>query len=343
MKNIFVSVLLIFSGMLFALDKESYNALLSIDSAPIKPVDLCISFFTKNIKDVPLNADGMSIVGREYECYNNVLEAIRTNSVSKVKPYLYEFSNDKKKRLTAQINLLNKYWVNISSKTSPRLVKIVNFGDNNVFFLRVPNKNNSGYLVLYIHTRKISGSDFWIWSGAETNQPALSLITYLLMEKDISQVKSDNYKNSLPLTGGENGIILYFNGKKVFVNLDEKNNDSPLLSFCHNAFVGIKENFDSYPSFFSQFVSQKIAEDIKKNKLTQQYLQNEWNKANRLIYIIDASPMYIILYEYPGINSITPRFVYNNGQRYYFVNSFDINPLSEILMNNRKAIIDPSH
>lgn len=323
------------------LKQEYCYVLFPVDSQPLKKIDMCISYQSQDMDKIPLNADGITINSDEYTCYNAIFNAIKTNSVDGIKLFIYEPTEAKQKRITGLLKILNNYWNNISKNRTPKLVKIIQYGDNKAFFIRVPDLNTSDFSVLYISIKTVNGKDFFIDSPDEMNPPFLAIISYNLKKGENFFHDIKNYQYRYPIADGKNSVILYFNGKPETVDLTKhEKQDSLLLTFAQNAFESMSKDYDCYPDFYSEASAKRISQSINTNQKTKDYLGNGIRNYTKIYFVIDAQPIDILFYEFPAVGGKEINYVLDNGDHNYrFVNFSSSNPLSEIISTLNQEFI----
>jgi len=323
------------------LKQEYCYVLFPVDSQPLKKINMCLSYQSREMAKIPLNADGVTVNLDEYACYNAVFNAIKTNSVDGIKPFIYEPAEAKQKQISGLLKILNNYWNNISKNTMPQLVKIIQYGDSKAFFIRCRNPETSKVSVLYIPIRTVNGQDFFIDAPDEMNPPFLSVIANNLTAGENFYHEINAYQYQYPIIDGKNSVILYFNGSPANVDLtkDEKQ-ESSLLTFAQNAYQSMSQDYNCYPDFYSAASAKRISQSISANQKTKDYLGNGIRNYTKISFVINAQPIYILFYEFPAVGGQEINYVLDHGDHLYrFVNFSSYNPVSEIISKLDQKLI----
>jgi len=348
--KIFVVIIVLLSfGNLFSAERESYKLFFPVDSEMRQPVNLGISFFTEDVSKLEFEEDGIRIKGEGYECYNSAVRAILDNDIAGVREYLQGYSGENEKELAQQLGSVNYFWKKRLSNPETKLAKIVKFGDYKIFFVREPyyrpgDNGVSSYWVLKIPIKNVNGKDYWIVDESRISTPssnrtfAVLAIERLLNNKEM--IADDTpYAYSFSATDDEDAICLNFNAEKFCLN-DILESECEVLQFCLKARESISKDIHSYPDFCSKQESGQIANRIESRLFRESFL-DDWSK-QQILCIINADPMYIVYYQFPYY--IAPRFVYKNGGRLYFVNSFGYsdydNEIGALFRKNSSEILD---
>ena len=317
-----------------ALRHEAIDVLFSVDSAPLQKINMSISFNAHNMNNISIDNDGVTIKTDGYECYNAIINSIRNNSTDGMKKYIYENNQDKEKQVSGILRFLNNYWNNVTQNATPKLVKIVYFGNKKAFFIQFHHANTKKSFVLYIPIQRIAGNDYFVDNPDAMNPPFLSLITYTLMNGGDFNAKTDTFKCKYSLVDGENGVFLHFNGTIVSIELkNSKEVSSSLLSFAISAYHSMIKQFNTYADFYSAKSAARIAQNVKNNPKTQEYLENGIRNYDQIYYKIDADPISILFYKFPAIDGTQTAYVMSIDKNYRFINFSSSNPVSNIFMH----------
>jgi hypothetical protein len=314
--------------------REFCDVLFSIDARAKQSINMKLTFSSKNMTDIPLNQDGITIASDRYVCYNRMLSAIQNNSFELMRSFIYESTEAKIKQASGIIRLLNNYWNNAFNGANPKLVKIIQFSNYSVFFIRSSKKNPFGFYVMYFSVKTINDQDFIADFGNDINLPFLSFIAdAIAQDTKFPNDSANEYQYSYPLVQGDDKVFLHFNGEKMSVDLRENGtDDSPLIAFARKAYKNINERFDSYVDFYSAYSADRIRKSTKGYPGVENRLKDSFKDYSKLIFVIDADPLYVLFYEYPEIKGVSmPKFVEKSQSGYHFVNFYMINDVSEVL------------